>query len=62
MADMQDITTLPQPVATQGVTAVKVKAPKRILHFCDGTMEEYSSDDEDITDAKNNEKQVSVVS
>ncbi|KAJ8981152.1 hypothetical protein NQ317_013817 [Molorchus minor] len=26
--------------------AVKVKTPKRVLHFCDGVLEEYSSDEE----------------
>lgn len=30
-------------------TAVKVKTPKRILHFSDGTLEEYSTDDEETT-------------
>ncbi|CAH1173983.1 unnamed protein product [Phaedon cochleariae] len=29
--------------------AVKVKTPKRVLHFCDGTLEEYSTDEEDYT-------------
>lgn len=28
------------------ITSVRVKAPKRILHFSDGILEEYSSDDE----------------
>lgn len=28
--------------------AVKVKTPKRVLHFCDGTLEEYSSDEEEV--------------
>lgn len=27
---------------------VKVKTPKRVLHFCDGTLEEYSSDEEEV--------------
>lgn len=61
MADMQNITSLAQP-ATQSATAIKVKAPKRILHFSDGTMEEYSTDEEDTPDAKVDKKQVSVVS
>nr|XP_053652228.1 protein FAM177A1-like isoform X2 [Cherax quadricarinatus] len=30
----------------------KVKVPRRVLHFSDGTMEEYSTDDEDETDNK----------
>lgn len=33
-----------QPPTT--VASVRVKAPKRILHFSDGILEEYSSDDE----------------
>lgn len=33
------------------VSSVRVKAPRRILHFSDGTLEEYSTDDE--TDAPN---------
>lgn len=28
-------------------TSVKVKTPKRILEFCDGVLEEYSTDEED---------------
>lgn len=26
---------------------VKVKTPKRVLQFCDGVLEEYSTDEED---------------
>lgn len=29
--------------------AIKVKEPKRILHFSDGILEEYSTDEEDST-------------
>uniref|UniRef100_A0A182JIJ9 Uncharacterized protein n=1 Tax=Anopheles atroparvus TaxID=41427 RepID=A0A182JIJ9_ANOAO len=29
---------------------VRVRAPKRVLHFCDGTLEEYSDDDTDQVD------------
>lgn len=61
MADMQDISTLPQPATSLSATEIKVKAPKRILHFSDGTMEEYSTDEEDTPDAKANDKQISVV-
>ncbi|XP_018571871.1 protein FAM177A1 isoform X2 [Anoplophora glabripennis] len=32
--------------------AVKVKTPKRILHFCDGTLEEYSSDEDEVDTPK----------
>lgn len=63
MADMQNIATLAQPENCEiDATTVKVKAPKRILHFSDGTMEEYSSDEEDTPDAQRNDKQISVVS
>lgn len=27
--------------------SVKVKTPKRVLHFSDGVLEEYSTDEED---------------
>lgn len=39
-------------------TTVEIKTPKRILEFCDGVLEEYSTDEED--DAP--EKHVDVVS
>lgn len=38
------------------LTAVRVKTPRRILHFSDGIMEEYSSDDE--VDAANRDDEV----
>lgn len=28
------------------LTSIRMKTPKRILHFSDGILEEYSSDDE----------------
>lgn len=34
-----------QPSPTT-ISSIRIKAPKRILHFSDGTLEEYSSDDE----------------
>ncbi|XP_072388900.1 protein FAM177A1 [Diabrotica undecimpunctata] len=37
------------------VAAVRVKAPKRILHFSDGILEEYSTDEEDNTDSIKNQ-------
>lgn len=36
------------------LTSIQVKTPKRILHFSDGIMEEYSSDDEIDGKNKNN--------
>lgn len=32
--------------------SVQVKVPKRILHFCDGTLEEYSDDELEQADVK----------
>lgn len=29
-------------------SAVRVKQPKRILHFSDGVLEEYSTDEEEV--------------
>lgn len=44
------------------VSSIRVKAPRRILHFSDGTLEEYSTDDEaDVPDGANN-SQIDVVS
>lgn len=46
-------------------TSVRVKAPRRILHFSDGTLEEYSSDEEsDKVDGAGSaaDKQLAVVS
>lgn len=47
-------------------TSVRVRTPKRILHFSDGTMEEYSDEEngKDVTDHNSgkNDKQVDVVS
>ena len=38
------------------LTSVRVKTPRRILHFSDGVMEEYSSEDE--VDAANKDDEV----
>lgn len=38
---------------------IKVKVPKRILHFSDGVLEEYSDDDE--VDSAPQEKEQTVV-
>lgn len=44
------------------VSSIRVKAPRRILHFSDGTLEEYSTDDEaDVPDGAN-DTQINVVS
>lgn len=43
-----------QETPTTTISSIRVKAPKRILHFSDGVLEEYSSDDE--IDGTSNEK------
>lgn len=48
-----------QIIATT-TASVRIRAPKRILHFSDGTIEEYSDDDVDAIDASH--QQVDVVS
>lgn len=40
-------------------TAVKVKVPKRVLHFSDGVLEEYSDDEVDKGNAS--QKQESAI-
>lgn len=48
--------------------SVRIRAPKRILHFSDGTLEEYSDDEVDGSDKKNanadgtDSQQIDVVS
>lgn len=66
MSELSNITDLGDLEHKQElqVTSVHVRAPRRILHFSDGTMEEYSTDDE--LDAVNDEnddrnKQLDVV-
>lgn len=49
LSEMQE-----QPPTT--ISSIRVKAPKRILHFSDGTLEEYSSDDE-VDGSANQKKQ-----
>lgn len=74
MSNLPDITNLnevnnQQPTvandSTTSTTSVRVRTPKRILHFSDGTMEEYSDDDngEDVIDQSpnKNDKQIEVV-
>lgn len=41
------------------LTSIHVKTPRRILHFSDGIIEEYSSDDE--TDGPNKDKRCDEV-
>lgn len=44
------------------VSSVRVKAPRRILHFSDGTLEEYSTDDETDVPDGTKDTQIDVVS
>lgn len=70
MADLNKETNIvnasnDQNLCGLSATSVRVKTPKRIIHFSDGTLEEYSSDDEtdnmDKTTSASN-KQLDVVS
>lgn len=56
---IDDQTNNEQIIATT-TASVRIRAPKRILHFSDGTLEEYSDDDVDANDTSN--QQVDVVS
>lgn len=46
MTELQLISKLSEMEQQQSPTQIRIKAPKRILHFSDGILEEYSSDDE----------------
>lgn len=49
--------------AATTTASVRIRAPKRILHFSDGTLEEYSDDDVDGSDETDtNNQQVDIVS
>ncbi|XP_044748305.1 protein FAM177B [Coccinella septempunctata] len=37
------------PEGDSNYSAIKLKTPKRVLHFCDGVLEEYSDDEVDCT-------------
>lgn len=56
MTELQLISKLSEMEQPTQITSVRVKAPKRILHFSDGILEEYSSDDE-IDGPSNQNKQ-----
>lgn len=47
-----------QPATT--LTSVRVKTPRRILHFSDGTLEEYSTDEDETDEAQSECKCVEV--
>lgn len=48
-----------RPPAT--ASSIRIKTPRRILHFSDGTLEEYSTDDEPDTLAANQTNQQNQV-
>uniref|UniRef100_A0A146MHJ0 Protein FAM177A1 n=1 Tax=Lygus hesperus TaxID=30085 RepID=A0A146MHJ0_LYGHE len=59
------VETCPEPVPTSedvhSEGGLKKRVPKRILHFCDGTLEEYSSDEDECKQEKVGETQLAVV-
>lgn len=64
MPELNIITTVSEPEQSPPTTAssINIKKPKRILHFSDGTMEEYSSDDEvDGVKSETKDNQIDVV-
>ncbi|XP_037090385.1 protein FAM177A1-like [Pollicipes pollicipes] len=44
------VPTVSEKVPTDRVDGKKARVPRRVLHFSDGTMEEYSTDEEDEPD------------
>lgn len=44
-AQIEDMSVQDDKVIGAGVTNIPVKVPKRVLHFCDGVLEEYSDDE-----------------
>lgn len=62
--EIKNESTNNEEIAPTTITSVRVKTPKRILHFSDGTLEEYSEDETDVTDNRHthNDKQIDVVS
>lgn len=59
MTDMISKLSDPEQPATT-LTSVRVKTPRRILHFSDGTLEEYSTDEDEADEAQNECKCVEV--
>lgn len=47
---------------TDGDVALPVKQPKRILHFSDGTVEEFSDDEPDGTEKIKSSHEIDEVS
>lgn len=61
-----DSQTNKEQIIATTTASVRIRAPKRILHFSDGTLEEYSDDDVDgpgnINNNDTSNQQVDVVS
>ena len=39
----------------------KKRVPKRVLHFSDGTLEEYSTDEEELEERRKQEEKVEIL-
>ena len=50
-----------ETVSSDNSNDVKKKVPRRILHFSDGTLEEYSTDEEEIEERKRQEEKVKLM-
>lgn len=61
MAEMISKLSDPEQPATT-LSSVQVKTPRRILHFSDGTLEEYSTDEDEVDEAQKDCKCVEVIS
>lgn len=59
MAEMISKLSDPEQPATT-LSSVQVKTPRRILHFSDGTLEEYSTDEDEVDEVQKDCKCVEV--
>ncbi|KAF6212666.1 hypothetical protein GE061_013192 [Apolygus lucorum] len=57
----ESLDAVPSSENVPGEGGVKKRVPKRVLHFCDGTLEEYSSDEDECKQEKVSETQLAVV-
>lgn len=57
---MVDPVALPSQTINELIDSsnVKIKHPKRVLHFSDGTLEEFSDDDDDDIDGNVLQQQI----
>lgn len=61
MTEMISKLSEPEP-STTSLASVRVKTPRRILHFSDGVLEEYSTDEDEVDEADKDCKCVEVSS